>query len=114
MATFKLFEKPAPGNPPGDQKKVPANTPLARGDQILIINRVLVDKKGKQRGTFVLRGTIVEVSGSDVLMSFEGNNNIFKKGAIIFRAWSGLASSLPASPSPLSAGPASLGRLMAR
>ena len=49
MATFKFIEVPAPG----DQIKVPASTPVTEGDQILIINRVLVDKKGNQRGTFV-------------------------------------------------------------
>ena len=42
MATFKLIENPAPG----DQIKVPPNTPVTEGDQILIINRVLVDKRG--------------------------------------------------------------------
>ena len=42
MATFKFIEMPAPG----DQIKVPASTPVTEGDQILIINRVLVDKRG--------------------------------------------------------------------
>jgi hypothetical protein len=79
MATFKFKEMPAPG----DQIKVPASTPVTEGDQILIINRVLVDKTGNQRGAFVLRGAIVKVlSVIDALMSFEGNNNIFKKGVI--------------------------------
>jgi hypothetical protein len=49
----------------------------------LIINRVLVDSNGNQKGTFVVRGTIVQVlSPTDALMSFEGSNNIFNKGVI--------------------------------
>ena len=79
MVTFKLIEKPAPG----DQIKVPANTPVTEGDQILIINRMLVDNNGNQKGTFVVRGTIVQVlPPTDALMSFEGTNNIFNKGVI--------------------------------
>jgi hypothetical protein len=67
----------------GRSDKVPPNTPLAAGDQIFIINRVLVDKKGNQKGTFVLHGTIVQVlSPADALMSFQGSNNIFNKGLI--------------------------------
>jgi hypothetical protein len=49
----------------------------------LINNRVLVDNNGNQKGTFVLRGTIVKsLPSGDALMSFEGSNNIFNKGVI--------------------------------
>jgi hypothetical protein len=43
MATFKFIEMPALG----DQIKVPASTPVTEGDQILLINWVLVDKTGE-------------------------------------------------------------------
>jgi hypothetical protein len=69
MARFTLIEVPAPGNPPADQKKVPSTTPFTEGDEMLIVNRVLTDRHGNQRGTFVLRGTLVQVfSRSDALM----------------------------------------------
>jgi hypothetical protein len=111
MATFKLIEKPAPG----DQIKVPANTPVTEGDQILIINRVLVDNNGNQKGTFVVRGTIVQVlPPTDALMSFEGTNNIFNKGVINTQGASSSATLLLALPSQLSAGPASSRRLAER
>jgi hypothetical protein len=56
---------------------------MTEGDQILIINRVLVDSNLNQKGTFVLHGIIVQVlPPNDALMSFEGNNNIFNKGVI--------------------------------
>jgi hypothetical protein len=79
MATFTLFEQQMPG----DLKKVPAGSGFNEGDQILINNRVLVDNNGNQKGTFVLRGTIVKsLPSGDALMSFEGSNNIFNKGVI--------------------------------
>ena len=52
------------------------------GRPLLIIDRVLVDRYGNQRWTFVLRGTIVQVfPGGDALMSFEASNS-FRKGVI--------------------------------
>ena len=52
------------------------------GRPLLIIDRVLVDRSGNQRWTFVLRGTIVQVfPGGDALMSFEASNS-FRKGVI--------------------------------
>jgi hypothetical protein len=52
------------------------------GRPLLIIDRVLVDRYGNQRWTFVLRGTIVQVfPGGDALMSFQASNS-FRKGVI--------------------------------
>ena len=62
--------------------RCPRNCSQRPGDQLLIIDRVLVDRYGNQRWTFVLRGTIVQVfPGGDALMSFEASNS-FRKGVI--------------------------------
>jgi hypothetical protein len=58
MARFTLCEREVEG----DSMKAPAGTPLTEGDQLFIINRVLVDRRQRQRGTLVLRGTLVQVS----------------------------------------------------
>ena len=77
MPKFTRFERPA-----GDEINVPGIAPLRPGDELLIIDRVLVDRKGNQRGTFVLRGTIVQVfPDGDAVMSFEASNK-FKKGVL--------------------------------
>jgi hypothetical protein len=69
----------------GDEIPDPAtNPPRNPGDDLLIIERVLVDRKGKDRGKLTVRGTIVRKIGlaGDALWSFQGNINIFGKGAI--------------------------------
>jgi hypothetical protein len=55
MAKFTLIEQPAPG----DEIPDPAtNPPRIPGDDLLLIERVVVDRSGKQRGTLTVRGTI--------------------------------------------------------
>jgi hypothetical protein len=56
MAKFTLLERPSPG----DEIPDPAtNPPRKPGDDLLIIERVLVDRKGRQRGMMTVRGTIL-------------------------------------------------------
>jgi hypothetical protein len=53
------------------------------GGEMLIVNRVLTDRHGNQRGTFVLRGTLVQVFlPSDALMAFQATNTITGEGLI--------------------------------
>jgi hypothetical protein len=60
MAKFTLIEQPAPG----DEIPDPAtNPPRIPGDDLLLIERVVVDRSGKQRGTLTVRGTIVRNLG---------------------------------------------------
>jgi hypothetical protein len=79
MAKFTLIEQPAPG----DEIPDPAtNPPRIPGDDLLLIERVVVDRSGKQRGTLTVRGTIVRNLGSgNALWSFQGDINL-KKGVI--------------------------------
>lgn len=61
MAKFKLFESPVPG----DEIPDPAtNPPRDPGDDLLIIERPLVDRNGRQRGTMTVRGTILRNLGN--------------------------------------------------
>jgi hypothetical protein len=86
MARFRLIEQPVTGDeipdpkPPSPTPRPPRNP----GDDLLIIERVLVDRKGKDRGRLTVRGTIVRKIGldGDALWSFQGNINIFEKGVI--------------------------------
>jgi hypothetical protein len=83
MQQFTLFEQPAAG----DQEEFLAN-PLkrSRGDRLVISERVLVDRNGNQRGSFVLIGTYVKIfpglPNDDVLMSFQASNRITGRGVI--------------------------------
>jgi hypothetical protein len=79
MAKFTLIEQPAPG----DEIPDPAtNPPRIPGDDLLLIERVVVDRNGRQRGTLTVRGTIVrDLGGGNALWSFQGNINL-KKGVI--------------------------------
>jgi hypothetical protein len=55
IAKFTLIERPKSGVEIPDPESVPP-PPRNPGDQLLIIDRVLEDKNGNQRGTFVFRG----------------------------------------------------------
>jgi hypothetical protein len=80
MARFTLIEQPVTGD-----EVPPPNPPPPRnpGDDLLIIERVLVDRNGKDRGRLSVRGTILREFGpNDALWSFQGNINILKKGVI--------------------------------
>jgi hypothetical protein len=56
MARFTLFESPTPG----DELPPPTPTPPRKpGDYLLIIERALVNRRGTQRGTMTVRGTIL-------------------------------------------------------
>jgi hypothetical protein len=88
MATFTLFEQAVPGDAtfvPPDPLMGP---PLQRsvGDQLIIIDRPLLDKNGTPRGSFVLHGTLVRISSNvpnlDALLSFQASNTITGKGVI--------------------------------
>jgi hypothetical protein len=98
MAKFTLIERESPG----DSTFVPPDPPapaqaLQRnpGEQLLIINRVLVNRRGSQRGTFVLGGTLVRIFSQppnlDVLMSFQASNKLRGNGVINTQGWSGSA-----------------------
>jgi hypothetical protein len=56
MVKFTLLESPLPGDEIPDPATDPTRKP---GDHLLIIERVLVDRKGRQRGTMTVRGTIL-------------------------------------------------------
>jgi len=83
VAKFTLIQRPVTvdeipdPNPPPSTPRPPRNP----GGDPLIIERVLVDRKGKDRGRLTVRGTIVRTIGlaGDALWSFQGNINIFKK-----------------------------------
>jgi hypothetical protein len=86
MAKFTLIERESPG----DSTFVPPDPPepalpLQRnpGEQLLIINRVLVNRKGRRRATFFVRGRIIQTfpPTDDAVMAFEGTNNL-EKGVI--------------------------------
>jgi hypothetical protein len=79
MAKFMLFESPLPGD-----EIPPPNPPPPRkpGDDLLIIERVLVDRKGRQRGTMTVRGTILRTfTVDDALWALQGHYNL-QKGVI--------------------------------
>jgi hypothetical protein len=88
MAKFTLTEQPAPGDSTFVPPDPPMGTPLQRsvGDQLLIIDRPLLDKNGNQRGSFVLHGTLFRIFSNvpnlDVLLSFQASNTITGKGVI--------------------------------
>jgi hypothetical protein len=86
MARFTLIEQPVTGDEIPDPLPAPhtPRPPRNPGDDLLIIERVLVDRNGKDRGRLTVRGTIVRKIGlaGDALWSFQGNINIFEKGVI--------------------------------
>jgi hypothetical protein len=92
MAKFTLFEPPSPG----DEIPDPAtNSPRKPGDDLLIIDRVLVDRKGRQRGTMTVRGTILRTfTVNDALWALQGHYKL-QKGVINTQSGSGLASLPP-------------------
>jgi hypothetical protein len=95
MSKFTLTEIPAPGatptDPPADQTFVPPESAVlprrqkSVGDQMIILDRVLVDKNGHQVGSFVLHGTLLQIfvnePNLDALMSFQASNT-FAEGVI--------------------------------
>jgi hypothetical protein len=82
MAKFKLIEVPAPGSPPADQRVIRASlSTWSEGDQMFIVDQVLTDRHGSQRGAFVLRATVVRgFLATDALMAFQATNTITGKG----------------------------------
>jgi hypothetical protein len=80
MARFTLIEQPVTGDEIPDPLTSPPRNP---GDDLLIIERVLVDRNGNDRGRLTVRGTIVRKIGlaGDALWSFQGNIKL-KRGVI--------------------------------
>jgi hypothetical protein len=77
MARFTLIEQPVTGDEIPPPLPPPKRNP---GDDLLIIERVLVDRNGKDSGRLSVRGTILREFGpNDALWSFQGNINIFKR-----------------------------------
>jgi hypothetical protein len=82
MATFTLFERPTKGDELPDPDTNPTRKP---GDHWLIIERVLVDRRERQRGTFVVVGTVLQaVRNHDALtlIAFHATNKITGRGDI--------------------------------
>jgi hypothetical protein len=83
MATFTLIDRPRMG----DEVWVPdrgPNAPVEVGDQRLTVDRVLVDRRGRQRGTVSIRGTVIQTFPppiDDAVLAFEATNNL-EKGVI--------------------------------
>jgi hypothetical protein len=65
MARFTLIEQPVTGDEIPDPLPAPhtPRPPRNPGDDLLIIERVLVDRNGKDRGRLTVRGTIVRKIG---------------------------------------------------
>jgi hypothetical protein len=79
MPRFTLFERPAMGDEIPNPLSNPARNP---GDPLLIIERVLVDRRGRQRGTMTVRGTILWNYGAgDALWALQGNYKL-RRGVI--------------------------------
>jgi hypothetical protein len=79
MATFTLFERPAKGDELPDPDTNPRRKP---GDYLLIIERVLVNRRGTQRGTMTVRGTILRTfTGGDALWALQGHYKL-RRGVI--------------------------------
>jgi hypothetical protein len=81
MAKFTLKERPGTGievadpDPPSPLPKPPHNV----GDQILVIDRQLEDKKGNLVGTLVSRCTIVQrFAQDDLVVAFTATNKLNK------------------------------------
>jgi hypothetical protein len=88
MATFTLFEQMVPGDSTFVPPDPPTGPPLQRsvGDQLIIIDRPLLDKNGNQRGSFVLHGGLIRIFSNvpnlDALLSFQASNTITGRGVI--------------------------------
>jgi hypothetical protein len=75
MARFTLRERLGTGIDIPDLTTSPNNV----GDQVLIIDRQLEDKKGNLVGSFISWGTIVKrFAQDDIVVAFEATNNLNK------------------------------------
>jgi hypothetical protein len=88
VATFTLIEQMVPGDSTFVPPDPPGGPPLQRsvGDQLIIIDRPLLDKNGNQRGSFVLHGALIRIFSNvpnlDALLSFQASNTITGRGVI--------------------------------
>jgi hypothetical protein len=79
MARFTLIERQGTGVRIPDLMTNPPNDP---GDPLILVDRVLEDKNGNQRGTFVFRGVIVKrLAADDLVVAFDATNT-FEKGVL--------------------------------
>jgi hypothetical protein len=76
MAKLTLIESPGTGVEIPDPSTNPPRNP---GDQILIIDRRLVDKQGNLRGSFTFRGVITKrFTANDLEVAFDATNKLDK------------------------------------
>jgi hypothetical protein len=109
MARFTLRERPGTGVGISDPNANPADRP---GSTILVVDRVLEDRHGNQRGTFVFRGVIAEKLGTnDLVIAFDATNKL-DKGLINTQGV--IRTTDTSSTSPSQVGLASTKRLAAR
>jgi hypothetical protein len=77
--TFRLIEHPSQGF---DQRIRAHGNQQSPGDVLLAEKPLFDPVSGAQRGSFVFRGTVIQVFGNDALVSFEASNMLTGQGVI--------------------------------